>query len=369
MLSRVKPLVIGVTGSYGKSTTKEFIATILSSSYKVVKTQGSENTLFGVVRTINQHLTLDSQVLVAELGAYKRGEIANLAGLIKPRIGVITGVEPQHLDLFGSLENIQKAKYELVESLGKDGIAVINFGNDYSRPFVNWAKHQQIRIVSYKVSARLHDPKVDLSGIVLKSDRSGTTLEIKEGKNTRTIQVNLPGVHFAENVLAALLVARLLNLSWEKITKSLAKLSTNAGTFEVYKSKLGAYIIDDSLNSTPKAFKVALDYLANYEGSKMVFTSGIIELGNEAAEIHKELGSRMAGKISGLILTKKLFAKDFKAGLANSDDIIKVVENKPARLHRELITALTHSSVVLFEGRMPFVITSELAKLRPNHVK
>src|SRR3989344_5969571 len=141
MLAKVHPVVVAVTGSYGKSTTKEFAAHILGTSFVVAKTVGSQNTDFGVARAA-ANLKNGTEIFVAEVGAYKRGEIKRVASFLKPKVAIVTGIEPQHLSLFGSLENILKAKYELVEHLAEDGFAIFNFGNEYCREMAGWAKKE-----------------------------------------------------------------------------------------------------------------------------------------------------------------------------------------------------------------------------------
>lgn len=119
-------LVIGVTGSFGKTTTKDALAAVLALKYRVLKTAGTQNTLIAVAQTILRRLTSSHQVFVVEMGAYRRGEIKAICNLVKPQIGILTGINEQHLDLFGSLANIQAAKYELIDSLPKNGLAIFN---------------------------------------------------------------------------------------------------------------------------------------------------------------------------------------------------------------------------------------------------
>ena len=119
-------IVIGVTGSFAKTTTKDALAAVLSLKYRVLQTPGTQNTLIGIASTILRRLTARTEIFIVEMGAYRRGEIKAMCNLVKPQIGILTGINEQHLDLFGSLENIKAAKYELIDSLPKDGLAIFN---------------------------------------------------------------------------------------------------------------------------------------------------------------------------------------------------------------------------------------------------
>src|SRR3989338_6955143 len=130
-ISKVSQIEKGKTGSYGKSSTKEFVAQILSKKYEVLKTTGNENTEFGIARKIRDFLEKSTEFFVAEMGAYKQGEIKKLTAIVKPSVAIITGIEEQHLSLFGNLENIKKTKFELIEALPPDGIAIFNLSNAY----------------------------------------------------------------------------------------------------------------------------------------------------------------------------------------------------------------------------------------------
>jgi len=131
-VSKIKNLtVIGITGSYGKSSTKEFLSQILSKKFRVLKTPGNINTEIGVSQFILKNLKTDVEILIVEMGAYRAGEIRRICGIVRPKIGILTGISQQHLALFGSMESIKNAKYELINSLPKDGLAVFNGENNY----------------------------------------------------------------------------------------------------------------------------------------------------------------------------------------------------------------------------------------------
>ena len=132
--------VVGITGSYGKTSTKEYLAAILSTKYKVLKTVDSKNSPIGIAEVVLRDLQSDTQIFVVEMGAYKRGEIANMSAMVKPRIGIITAINPQHQDLFGTIENTMAAKYELIAGLRGHKLGIFNADDPRVRKMSEWAK-------------------------------------------------------------------------------------------------------------------------------------------------------------------------------------------------------------------------------------
>lgn len=345
-LGRIKPNVVGITGSYGKSTTKEFTSHILSFKYRTEKTEKNLNTDWGVARKAAS-LRPDTQVFVVEMGAYKKGEIKLIAEIVKPRIGIITGIEPQHLSLFGSMENIKSAKYELIESLPQDGIAIFNVTNPACRELAERARSEGRKIYTYAVDSK---EEADLRARIRKEKTESVTFRLKIGKKEMEITAPIKGKHFVENILAGILVARELKIDWEQIREAVKNIDKVGKTLSVYK-KEAATIIDDSYNATPAAFSSALDYLSLYRKTKILVTSGIIELGERSDEIHREVG-RHAGKIADeIVLTNSDFEKSFQEGLGENTNKLRVIMGE--KLVDMLRYYLSKDCVILVEGRMP----------------
>lgn len=237
-----KGTVIGVTGSYGKSMTKEMLTQVLCIKYHVLCTQGNNNSEIGVAQTVLKQLKGDEDFFVVEMGAYKIGEIKAICDIVHPKIGIITGIGDQHLELFGSLDNIRKAKYELIESLPKNGkkfIAEKDFTLNEARGIKVFKDHVEF---SY---------------------------------NRQKFSLNLLGKELIRNVLGIIKVAQYLGLLLAEIGRGLS------GKFEnVYPKLLGNNIIDNSYNSSLESFLSALEYLKVWKGyKKIVITPGFIELG------------------------------------------------------------------------------------------
>lgn len=351
LLSEVKPTVIGVTGSYGKTTTKDFIAQILSRKYLTAKTEGSENTEFGIARKAVKNLRPGTKFFVVEMGAYKRGEIRRLCEIVNPTIGVITGIDPQHIALFGSLENIKKAKFELIQSLPEGGIALFNFSNQHCRELFLWAKNlnRNLRLYSYLLKTdKRYYPRASIVSEVISSTVEGVEFKVRLGKEDKIFFAPVTGVHFIENLTCALLISRLMGVSWKQIRQALGDITLPSFTMQKFRFDKNTVVIDDTYNSTPRGFAASLKYLSLFSGNKVIITGGIIELGDLSDKIHLNLAKAI----------KRLNAKVF---LLNKGpfDVMKQILNDSVlfldaeKLLEELKRPRKEKTTILLEGRLP----------------
>lgn len=230
-VEKVRPKVVAITGSFGKTSGKEALVKVLAEKFKVVATLGNENTEIGVARRILKDLREGTEVLIVEMGAYRRGEIARLCGVAKPDVAWITGIGSQHVGLFGSMESLKKAKYEIVENLKKGGLAVFDKS---AKELAEWAKEAGIR-----------------------------------GK--------IGGV---EEVVRELGVVAKVGANKELVTR---------------KTPRGVTVIDDSYSTNEQGFERAMEYLKSLSGRKFVVSPGIIELGKYTREIHQKLAEKLKG--------------------------------------------------------------------------
>lgn len=357
-LQKVRPTVIGITGSFGKTSTKEFTATVLAEKFKVAKNYKSENTEFGVAQNVIRNVKENIDVFVAEMGAYKIGEIEKLCNILKPQIGVITAISNQHLALFGSLENIKKAKRELIDSLPEDGIAIFN-GDD--KTCLKLALEEKRRTIVYKThesqnynlkfqSSKLIG-KMLISGDDIRVERDGIQFTLHIGKQKAQIRVSLLGVHFVQNLLAASAVGHALGMNITQIKKGLQKIKPVARTMELKSGPGGSLVIDDSYSASYGGFKAALSWLKTVRASrKFVVTPGIIELGNESDKIHEELGKQMSEIVTTVFVTNKEFYPKFLKGMGEEKDKLLVAgENDLSRFRQQL----KKDDILLIEGRIP----------------
>ena len=284
--------VIGITGSYGKTSVKEFLYTILKTEYQTLKTPESYNTVLGIAKVIDLELDETYQYFICEMAAYKRGEIKELADMLKPKFGILTGINEQHLEMFGSIENTILAKFELVEAIPEDGFAVINGDNELVRN--NYKKYAK-NFVIYGLG------DFSFSAKNIKIIEDGTTFELILDDKNYPCKTKLIGKSQIENIVAAATMAFKLGMKPEKILEAIGNLSAVSHRLE-FRQRENMLIIDDAYNSNVTGFKEALHLLENFKDRpKIIVTPGIVDLGGKTLEIHKSLG-RLAEKICDTVI-------------------------------------------------------------------
>lgn len=346
--------VIGITGSFGKTSTKEFLSTILSEKFKVAKTPEFTNTDIGVAKYILKELNNEYQVFVVEMGAYKKGEIKEICNMVKPKVGIITGINEQHLELFGSIENTMKTKFELIESLPKDGIAIFNGNNRRCRKMGQWAKNLDVKILSYDITR-------DAKNIRTFTDHVEFTYVSK--KKNYLIKANLLGRQTIENLLAAFYAAQNLGLTWEEIQKGVSIILPAPQTMKLGGKLGGMSLVDDTFNANPDGVSSAADFMQIFKGKKILVLTPLIELGHKAEEIHARLGEKLAKICDLILLTNLNYNKSFidgTKGVSNEEKVQVVNTTLGVKLIRE---NLDEGGVVLFEGKEARRILNVLVKL------
>lgn len=281
-------IIIGITGSYGKTSTKHYLHRILSEKYNVLMTPGSFNTTLGVVRTIREELKSFHEVFIVEMGAKQPGDIREICELVHPQIGIITSVGEQHLESFKTLENVQKTKFELIDALPAEGIAILN--NDFeavaSRKVTNVARVYRYSSGSVAADYTLSDIKYTPKGTEF-------TVLSPEGE-TQALTTRIVGSHNLSNILAAYIAARSLDVPAVKIGYAVAHIEQVEHRLNIRKN--GAVtVIDDAFNSNPHGAAMALEVLSGFtSGQRIVVTPGMIELGSKQYEYNYHLGEQMA---------------------------------------------------------------------------
>ena len=331
-------LVIGITGSYGKTTTKEVLSEILSKKFNVLKTKKHINAEIGIAKTILEDLN-NQDIFVSEIGAYERGKIKQVAGIIKPKIGVLTGINQQHMATFGSQENIIKGKFELIHSLPEDGLAVLNIDNEFIEKELERIK-DELKVKNIILYGMRNKEKADIWAEVIKVDKDRIFFKVftKEGE-MHDCDVNLLGSHNILNILAALSVARYLGMDISEIAEACHQLNSVSSKRVLKKGINGINVIDCSYSANPTGVLSLLDYLTLFEGKHIVVMPCLIETGKYSKEAHRKIGKKIA-KVCNLaiIITKDRF-KEIKEGalegglaedkilsLGNSEDIIMKIK-------------------------------------------
>jgi len=288
-----KPLV-GITGSTGKTTTKDAIAHVLSQRFRVLKSEGNFNNHFGLPLML---LKLDPghEIAVIEMGMSHAGEITALANIAQPQIGVVTNVAPVHLEFFDSIAGIARAKYELIQSLPAGGTAILNADDEYVSQFGR-DFHGKVVLYGMRRPADIRAENIQTKG------QSGSTFELIAGNYRESATLHLVGRHNIYNALAAVAVGLERGLTPSEIVAALASLSPSEKRGQVV--QLGNItVINDCYNSNPKALDAMVDTLAAMPARRRIVVAGeMLELGPSAAEMHRESGRHIADmKIDVLI--------------------------------------------------------------------
>ncbi len=307
--------VIGITGSYGKTSTKHYLHRILSEHFSTTMTPGSFNTTLGVIRTIREHLRPYDEVFIVEMGAKQPGDIKEIAELVHPRAAIITAVGEQHLETFKTIGNVQKTKFELVDALPADGFAVLN--NDF--PYVANRKVGNVEALRYAVS---HPAKADFRATDIRYSSHGTTFRI-EGKSLAEpleLQTALVGECNVSNLVGAVIVALRLGVPADKIRYAVSQIEQVEHRLSIRRIPGGMTIIDDAFNSNPEGSRMAMEVLGMMkdEGKRIVITPGMIELGERQREANRQFGEYIAANADVAIIV----------GEYNRDAILEGISRK-----------------------------------------
>lgn len=343
--------VVGITGSFGKTSTKFIIGTILQEKYNVLNTPESYNTPMGLSKVINNDLNKDHEVFIAEMGAREIGEIKEVAELCQPNIGVITSIGPVHIETFKNIDNIMKTKYELIEELPADGVAIFNYDNIHLKKLAD-------KTFKEKVLYGLEDVQnldVYADDIVVSELGSTFTLRDKEG-NSVSCTTKLLGKHNIYNILAGACIAISMGMTFEEISKGISRIEPIPHRLNIIDSGTGVIVIDDAFNSNPIGTKAALDVVSQFkEGRKIIVTPGMIELGAMEEEANKEFGVNIGKVCDYAILVGEKRTKPIYEGLMEANfnpSNIFIVNNLDDATER-LGKITKPKDVVLFENDLP----------------
>lgn len=283
--------VIGITGSYGKTSTKHYLDRILDEQFEVLMTPGSYNTPMGVIRTVREMMKPYHQIFICEMGAKQTGDIKEICDLVHPQIGIITAVGPMHLESFKTMENVQSTKFELADALPADGLAVVNNDFEYcaDRPVKN------VKCIRYCLGQN-QDGACAYYADNIRYTPFGTTFKVHAPNGEEfELQTKLVGACNISNLLGAVVVARYLGMEWQTIARAVAQIEQVEHRLSIKRTPGGITIIDDAFNSNPSGSKMALEVLSGFtEGKRIIVTPGMIELGSRQEELNEEFGKNIA---------------------------------------------------------------------------
>ena len=291
--------IVGVTGSNGKTTAKEMVAAILGVKDAVLFTQGNLNNDIGVPLTLFR-LTEQDRYAVIEMGANHIGEIAYTSHFAKADVVIITNAGAAHLEGFGSLEGVAKAKGEIVETLGKDGVAVLNRDDDYFNYWKSVAGNR--KIISFGLSEEA-DVTAKVTKIGIKNNSFVSTFDLFTAQGTAEVNLKLAGQHNVLNALAAAAATLALGIDLAQVKAGLEGIKPVVGRMQPLVGRLGSTVIDDTYNANSDSLRVGLDVLSQLEGRHWLVLGAFGELGPQSAKIHKGIAEVI--KSSGV---NRLFA-------------------------------------------------------------
>ena len=308
-------IVVGVTGSVGKTSTKDIIANVVSQKYNTLKTEGNNNNEIGLPLTL---LRLDNQdAAVIEMGMNHLGEISKLTKIAKPSISVITNVGTSHIGNLGSRENILKAKLEILDGMEKK-ILVINNDNDLLHKFA--LENNDVEICTFGID---NDSDVMAEDIVLRENESEFICNVKGDKFK--VRVPVGGIHFVYNALCAVTVGKLLKLTNKQIINGIDKFELTKKRMDVIELKNGVTIINDSYNASLESMKASIKYLSNLEAKRKIAVLGdMFELGDFSEKLHKQVGEFVANEKIDLLIcsgekAKFIVEEAIKKGMEKSN--------------------------------------------------
>lgn len=333
-LKRLK--VIGITGSYGKTTTKEMLAHILSQKFNVVKTPEHKNSEVGISQVVLSSLTDVHDIFVCEMGAYNKGGIKLLTDIVKPHIGIVTGVNEQHLATFGSMENLLSAEggRELIAALPKDGAAFIN-------------QNSKFKIQNYNAKCKIIIPEIP--HVNVEKDHIFFQLE------GEPIRLNILGAHNVENFVLAAAVARELGMSIEEMKKATESITQDFGAMKLKKGVNRLNIIDSTYSANPDGVIAALEYLKVWKGRKLIIMPCLIELGKASREVHRKIGEKI-GEVCDLaiITTKDWFDELQQGAIAKGMEGGQILfQENPQKIFDMIKNLNQEEDVILLESRVP----------------
>ena len=339
---------IGITGSYGKTSSKNILNSILSCEYNSYPTPKSFNTPYGLMKSINNGLSKFDNIFIAEMGACKLNDINTLCKMVKPQYGIITTIGVAHLETFKSEENIIKGKFELIESLAKDGVAVLNKDD---KKQVNYKIKNKCKVIWIGI-----DNEADVTASDIKLTNTGTTFKVKfKGEKEKyEFSTKLLGKHNIYNILDALALGYELEIPIAKMQVAVQSLQPTEHRLELKPYK-DMYIIDDAFNSNPVGSSMALDVLNLMPGTKIVVTPGMIELGDKQYEYNFEFGKHIANVADAVILVGEHQTIPIKDGLKEKNyDNKKIFVLNDVKEAFILIERLKkNETYVLFENDLP----------------
>ena len=342
--------VIGIAGSYGKTTTKEVISTVLSEKFKVLKTPENINTTLGIAGIIQNDLHEDTQIFIVEMGEHQQGDIREICKMIWPKIGIITGINEAHLERMGALENTVATIFEL--AAGTSGKIFINADDELIMK--NYKRYGGEGIFGLYGVANQDLCEYGVNNIIFSQDGSGYDFEIKGSDEISTnLHIALLGEYAPGVAMASVLVGKKLGLDMTAIKNGIQKVKSPKHRLELVPTKNGVTVIDDSYNGNPAGVTAAINVLNKFENKRKIYiTPGLVEMGSATKRVHVDLGERLGAVANLVILIKNSVTDYITEGLKGSGFDMKnvLIFESAVEAHNHLGSILKAGDVVLFQN-------------------
>ncbi len=351
-MARYPGKVIGITGSYGKTTTKHIVAALLAARYRVFKTPAGVNTTMGITRIIREELTDEHELFVVEASAYGPGEIREVCDIVHPKLAILTAVGVQHLERFGTPERIAEAKYELIAALPPGGPAVINADDATCLGLAERARTEGKRVLLYGLEER---PGLALRGAILGVSRQGTRFRADGSGESAEFATRLLGRWNISNVLAALATGVECGIPLAAMQEAVGAVTPAPRRLEIQEAG-GIVRILDVANANPRGAEMALEVLGQFPGgARILITPGMVELGPLEAEENYKFGERAAGVCDRVVLVGPKQTAPIRKGLLDrgfpSDRIVTV--RQAEEVADQLASVVQPGDILLYENRLP----------------
>lgn len=341
--------IIGITGSYGKTSTKHYLHRILSEQFDTLMTPGSFNTTLGVVRTIREYLKPYNEVFIVEMGAKNIGDIKEICDLVNPTVGIITAVGPQHLESFKTIDNVQRTKFELADAIPADGMVIVNddFPKIADRPVDN--------CLCLRYGIKNESAPWRATDIRYSSHGTEFTVTGPDGFSLK-LQTRLMGEANVSDLLAATVCAHSMGVSDSRIASAVASIEPVEHRLSIKRTPGGITILDDAYNSNPVGSRMAVEVLGTMTGGqRIVITPGMIELGEQQHELNRQFGQAIAANVDIAIIVghynREAIAEGIREAGFPEDKLILAESFADAQAHLAGLARL--GDTVLYENDLP----------------
>ncbi len=338
---------VGITGSFGKTSSKNIMQEIMSEKFYSLMTPASYNTPMGITKTIRFELKSIHEVFLCEMGADKVGEIDYLTKFVKPKYGVVTSIGPQHLNTFKTLDNIINEKMKMIENLPADGVGILNKDNEYIREY---EVKNTCKIVWYAIDRK----DVDYYADNITYTPQGSVFDVVAENTTHQFTTKLLGKHNIANILASIALGRELNVSWEELIAAVKRVNYVEHRLEVKKIN-GYTFIDNAFNSNPVGSAMSLEVLNMMPNKRFIVTPGMIDLAERQYSDNFDFGANMKHKTDYVVLVGEKQTKPIYEGLLSTGfnmDNVRVVKTVKDAFDFVYQTA-TLEDTILLENDLP----------------